>query len=183
MCEKKEVLVLTEEICYTEFYERFLMENQLCLLSESFTDSWPCRKLWVVDGKPNWDYLIETFGKLLFNLFLVQADFSSVSLGQAIAPVANCGESCFNSHSKTNWTVADYIIYLQKYSLKNYPDTMPCLYLKVIKYWEIWVIPYSLFNLWTNFRIGIWSKTSQTLQKCTRPQSTSLLIGWMSSGH
>jgi hypothetical protein len=60
-----EVDVINKEICYSEFYEKYLVNNRICLLSKLFTDSWPCRKQWVESEAPNWDNLLENYGKLL----------------------------------------------------------------------------------------------------------------------
>ena len=63
-------------MCYTEFYEQYLVKNQLCLLSGPFTDSWPCRELWVRDGKPNWEYLLEIYGSFEIQHFFLDFMFS-----------------------------------------------------------------------------------------------------------
>lgn len=52
-------------------------------------------------------------------------------IGEAEVPVANCGESYFDSHSKSNWILKDFITYMVEYKGKGYSSTMPCLYLKV----------------------------------------------------
>lgn len=51
--------------------------------------------------------------------------------GESEVPVANCGESYFDSHPKSNWTLKDFVTYMREYKEKGYPSTMPCLYLKV----------------------------------------------------
>lgn len=57
-----EVDVINKEICYSEFYEDYLVKNRMCLLSKLFTDSWSCRKHWVKNEAPNWDNLLENYG-------------------------------------------------------------------------------------------------------------------------
>ena len=57
--------VLHRPICYSEFYESYLKANKPVLLAESFTQSWPCRKLWVKNGEPNWTYLKNNYGKIV----------------------------------------------------------------------------------------------------------------------
>lgn len=48
--------------CYSEIYREFILNNKPFVLSKNFTETWPCRKLWVKDGKPNWDYIKLHYG-------------------------------------------------------------------------------------------------------------------------
>ena len=54
--------VLNEPICYSEFYQRYLLANKPCLLAAKVTESWLCRQLWVENGRPKWDYLKQNYG-------------------------------------------------------------------------------------------------------------------------
>ena len=48
---------------YNDFFAKFLVPNQLCILSESATRQWRSRREWVCeDGSPNFDFL-QAFGK------------------------------------------------------------------------------------------------------------------------
>ena len=55
---------IEEPICYSAFYEEYLVGNKPCLLSDYFTSSWPCRRDWVKDGLPNWKHLCDQYGLL-----------------------------------------------------------------------------------------------------------------------
>ena len=49
---------------YNDFFAKFLVPNQLCILSESATRQWRSRREWVCeDGSPNFDFLQQAFGK------------------------------------------------------------------------------------------------------------------------
>ncbi|KZS11416.1 putative JmjC domain-containing protein 4 [Daphnia magna] len=106
-----EVDVINNEVCYSEFYNKYLIMNRPCLLSKTHTESWLSRKLWAENELPSWENLLDSYG-------------------EAEVPVANCGESYFDSHPKSNWTLKDFVTYMREYKEKGYPSTMPCLYLK-----------------------------------------------------
>ena len=59
--------VLEKHLCYSEFYHRYLVANKPCLLSELWTESWPCRKLWVKNGQPDWEFLKRNYGNQSLN--------------------------------------------------------------------------------------------------------------------
>ena len=49
---------------YSEFFENCLLRNQPCILSSLNTAAWKSRKDWTCpNGKPNFEFLRETFGK------------------------------------------------------------------------------------------------------------------------
>ena len=49
--------------CYDDFFAKFLVPNQLCVLSEGATRQWRSRKEWVCqDGSPNFSLLQNAFG-------------------------------------------------------------------------------------------------------------------------
>jgi hypothetical protein len=77
-------------------------------------------------------------------------------LGEAEVPVANCGESYFDSHLKSNWTLKDFLIYVKEYKNKDYSTEMPCLYLKVRVVCCILNLSYIILLI----RIGTCSKIS-----------------------
>ena len=57
--------LIEKPICYSAFYEEYLLGNKPCLLSDYFTSSWRCRKDWVKDGNiPNWQHLRDLYGSL-----------------------------------------------------------------------------------------------------------------------
>lgn len=77
MARKNVVDFLEEPICYSAFYEEYLVGNKPCLLSDYFTSSWPCRRDWVKDGLPNWKHLCDQYG-----LLFCKHNFNSVLLIQ-----------------------------------------------------------------------------------------------------
>ncbi|XP_046385564.1 2-oxoglutarate and iron-dependent oxygenase JMJD4 isoform X2 [Ischnura elegans] len=102
---------VTDEITYTEFFEKYMAKNIPCIFSEDTTKSWLSRKSWVKDQIPDFEYLRENFG-------------------QTIAPVANCNENYFGSQKKTDMLICDFLSYWEKFISNNYPADMPVLYLK-----------------------------------------------------
>jgi len=107
-----EIGFIDRPTCYSKVYQDFLSNNQPCVLSQSFMETWPCRKLWVKNNQPNWDYI-------------------RLHYGEASVPVANCNVEHYNSHLKTDWKLNDYIDYLVKYAENDYSSSMECLYMKV----------------------------------------------------
>ena len=57
---------------WIDLFVDFMLENKPCILLSSATEDWESRKRWVIqdeDGKssPNYDYLVETYGKPVFH--------------------------------------------------------------------------------------------------------------------
>jgi hypothetical protein len=50
--------------------------------------------------------------------------------GEAIVPVANCGQEQFSSHPKKDMLLSEYLDYWENYRSEGYPGNQPCLYLK-----------------------------------------------------
>lgn len=66
-----ESIFLNELPCYDEFFSRFLIRNQLCVLSEKATKEWHSRQNWVCpDGSPNFIFLRKMFGESEFQTLL-----------------------------------------------------------------------------------------------------------------
>lgn len=59
-----DVDLIEEPICYSVFYEKYLVGNLPCVLSDFFTSVWPCTKDWVKNGLPNWQHLRDQYGLL-----------------------------------------------------------------------------------------------------------------------
>ncbi|KAH3750977.1 hypothetical protein DPMN_185517 [Dreissena polymorpha] len=51
-------------------------------------------------------------------------------IGEAVVPVANCNEECYQSHKKCEMKMCEYLDYWDKYRACSYPEKEPCLYLK-----------------------------------------------------
>ena len=49
-------------IKYEEFFRDFLEANKLCIFSSEVTQHWRSRKEWVIDGRPNFEFLSNHFG-------------------------------------------------------------------------------------------------------------------------
>lgn len=52
-------------ITYEEFFEKYLIANKPCIISQELTKNWKSVQNWVdsKSGKPNFNYLKENFGK------------------------------------------------------------------------------------------------------------------------
>lgn len=48
---------------YDDFFKDYLLKNRLCVISSELTKKWRSRLEWVSDGRPNYDFLEECFGK------------------------------------------------------------------------------------------------------------------------
>ncbi|KAG6927510.1 jumonji domain containing 4 [Chelydra serpentina] len=101
-----------ESFSYSDFFRDYLIPNHPCVFSAKFTEGWGSRRNWVTrDGKPNFEYLLQHFGK-------------------AVVPVANCDVKEYNSNPKDQIPLKDYISYWKEYIKKNYHSPRGCLYLK-----------------------------------------------------
>ncbi|XP_014282323.1 2-oxoglutarate and iron-dependent oxygenase JMJD4 [Halyomorpha halys] len=123
-----------EEIVYSDFYRHFLHQNVPCII-KNLTSDWECQRMWVLNNKPNLEYLDSHFGN-------------------ASVPVANCNEKYYNSHAKTTMLFRDFISYWHKYT--RFPDSNQCLYLKDWHFlrefpdYEIYHIPLMFASDWLN---------------------------------
>lgn len=110
-CIKKAVC-LDEMPSYDEFFTKYLVTNQLCILSEKATKYWRSRRDWVgQDGLPNFDFLHKTFGK-------------------TTVPVADCRHTEFSSHAKENMMFSEFLDYWKNFQEAGHPSEEKCLYLK-----------------------------------------------------
>lgn len=102
---------VNSSIAYNDFYTNYLCKNKPCIFDGSLTENWSCRRQWSLDGAPDFDAL-----SLLF--------------GNCVVPVADCNEKYYNSQKKTDMKMDAYLDYWISYIDKNYPSSMPLLYLK-----------------------------------------------------
>ncbi|XP_060638673.2 2-oxoglutarate and iron-dependent oxygenase JMJD4 [Anolis sagrei] len=101
-----------EIFTYADFFKDYLIPNDPCVFSAKFTEGWGSRRNWVTpDGKPNFEYLLRTFG-------------------EAVVPVANCDVKEYNSNPKEHLKLKEYISYWKEHIKKNYRSPRGCLYLK-----------------------------------------------------
>lgn len=55
---------IDKELSYSKFFKKYLLPNHPCMFSRRFTEEWKCRRQWVTeDGKPNFQKLLQEFGK------------------------------------------------------------------------------------------------------------------------
>lgn len=53
-----------DSFSYADFFKGYLLPNLPCVFSSAFTEDWGSRRLWVTpSGKPNFDYLLQNYGK------------------------------------------------------------------------------------------------------------------------
>lgn len=99
-------------ISYNEFFVKFLLSNSPCLFRKEATELWPCRQEWLdAQGTPHFEHLTERFG-------------------ETVVPVADCNQRYYDSQTKKNETMKNYVKYWKEYRARNYPAEMPLLYLK-----------------------------------------------------
>ena len=105
---------------FLHFTDQFLLRNTPCLFGETVTSSWKARSLWQVEGKPNFDYLLQQFGMHTNIISTVHFTFPkrytivpTIFLGGLTVPVADCTSIKFSAHEKSNWTFANYINYFR----------------------------------------------------------------------
>ncbi|XP_073986608.1 jumonji domain containing 4 [Rhodnius prolixus] len=98
------------ELNYSEFYTNYLMANKPCLI-KSITADWYSQVKWVCGNKPNFIYLKRKYGP-------------------SEVPVANCNERYFNAQTKSSMKFNEFLDYWENYANTNYPNDLPCLYLK-----------------------------------------------------
>ncbi|NWH41928.1 JMJD4 protein, partial [Chloropsis hardwickii] len=54
-----------DSFTYSDFFRDYLIPNHPCIFSAKFTEDWGSRKNWVTwDGKPNFEHLLQKFGKI-----------------------------------------------------------------------------------------------------------------------
>ncbi|XP_049856780.1 2-oxoglutarate and iron-dependent oxygenase JMJD4 [Schistocerca gregaria] len=103
--------VVGDDLSYAEFFENFMLKNCPVIIKGNFTKEWECATKWVKDDKPMFSYLNENFG-------------------QTEVPVADCGRRHYNVQEKSTFKLCDYLDYWSDYIRNDYPETMPCFYLK-----------------------------------------------------
>lgn len=53
-----------DSFSYTDFFKGYLLPNVPCVFSSAFTEDWGSRRHWVTpSGKPDFDYLLQNYGK------------------------------------------------------------------------------------------------------------------------
>lgn len=51
------------KLTYNEFFHTFLINNEPCIIDTAITESWPCRREWVLKDAPNFELLGRLFGE------------------------------------------------------------------------------------------------------------------------
>ncbi|XP_053980754.1 2-oxoglutarate and iron-dependent oxygenase JMJD4 [Hylaeus anthracinus] len=98
-------------ITYDEFFSKYLIPNKPCIFNSKVTENWSCRRQWSDEDAPDFDVL-----DLLF--------------GNCVVPVADCNKKYYNSQSKDDMKMKDYLNYWMDYTKSNYSDSRSLLYLK-----------------------------------------------------
>lgn len=98
-------------ITYDEFFARYLIGNRPCIFKSGITENWSCKRQWNLDGAPDFDVL-----EILF--------------GDCVVPVADCNKKYYNSQSKDDMKMRDYLAYWTEFAKDPYSKSMPLLYLK-----------------------------------------------------
>ena len=52
-----------DEISYNDFFLKYLIANKPCIIQSNATKNWPCRKDWIQNDAPNFNFLKKLFGK------------------------------------------------------------------------------------------------------------------------
>ncbi|XP_076397059.1 jumonji domain containing 4 [Megachile rotundata] len=98
-------------VTYDEFFTKYLIPNKPCIFKSSITENWSCKRQWNLDNAPDFDVL-------------------DILFGNCVVPVADCNKKYYNSQSKDDMQMKDYLNYWIEYAKSNYSDSMPLLYLK-----------------------------------------------------
>ena len=56
----------SDEISYNDFFSKYLIDNEPCIIKSSAIKNWPCTTSWIQDGAPNFELLKELFGEHYF---------------------------------------------------------------------------------------------------------------------
>ncbi|XP_014259233.1 jmjC domain-containing protein 4 [Cimex lectularius] len=99
-----------KDVDYAEFYVNYLLNNRPCLI-KSVSKDWPAQKKWVKHGKPDFEYIEQNYGT-------------------SEVPIVDCNRRYFNVHARTSMKLSEYLEYWVKYIEEDYPDELPCLYMK-----------------------------------------------------
>lgn len=66
-----DIIPYDENTSWVDLFCDYMLKNLPCILSSEFTNNWRARKYWVSDGnKPNYGYLLEKFGMLIFDVLI-----------------------------------------------------------------------------------------------------------------
>lgn len=95
---------------YPYCFKNFISKNKPFIL-KSCSQDWKSTSNWVLNEKPNTEYLARTYEDVK-------------------VPVANCNAYYFNAHEKSDMSVSEYMAYWQSYIEGNYAESQPCYYLK-----------------------------------------------------
>ncbi|XP_034190454.1 jumonji domain containing 4 [Osmia lignaria lignaria] len=117
LCTEKNTAIIdwidyvNTSITYDEFFSKYINLNKPCIFKSNITENWSCRRQWNLDGAPDFDVL-------------------DILYGNCVVPVADCNKKYYNSQSKDDMEMKDYLNYWTEYAKSNYSDSMPLLYLK-----------------------------------------------------
>lgn len=117
LCTEKNTAIIdwidyiNPSVTYDEFFTKYLIPNKPCIFKSSITENWSCRRQWNLDNAPDFDVL-------------------DILFGNCMVPVADCNKKYYNSQSKNDMQMKDYLNYWIEYAKSNYSDSMPLLYLK-----------------------------------------------------
>ncbi|EZA49639.1 hypothetical protein DMN91_006417 [Ooceraea biroi] len=110
-CAQNTIDRIDSTVTYNDFFSKYLIPNRPCIISSQATESWPCRREWVLDGAPNFNVLRTLFG-------------------HSVVPVADCNRKFYNSQLKDDMSMRSYLEYWVDYKQNGYSKSMPLLYLK-----------------------------------------------------
>lgn len=141
---------IDKELSYSKFFKRYLLPNHPCMFSRRFTEDWKCRKQWVTEeGKPNFQKLLQDFGKQAFNhtndIIVHESTYIIVGVcscrndlfffsffitDETPVPVANCNAKEYNANPKQVMPFKEFIQYWKEYIQNGHSSPKGCLYLK-----------------------------------------------------
>ncbi|KAK4879217.1 hypothetical protein RN001_007363 [Aquatica leii] len=101
--------IIDSDISYTEFFEKYFLRNQACLI-RNVSNNWESSKFWVNKETPNFTNLEQSYGDLEVN-------------------VVDCkGKMDYSNQKPLKWTFKEYVEYWKNY--KECAESLPVLYLK-----------------------------------------------------
>ena len=62
---------------FQHFVEHFMLPNQPCLIGSSITEQWKARRLWQKNGRPDFEYMMQSFGRSYSRLLFIEGFFAT----------------------------------------------------------------------------------------------------------
>lgn len=107
-----EIDLISTKISYLNFFSNYLVPNKPCVFGPWLTAEWRCRKEWILSGGGRGGSDAKSRSRENSS---VGVDYPKLSqlFGDAVVPVANCRSRQYDAQIKSDWTFAEYLVYLE----------------------------------------------------------------------